>query len=588
MDVIQEVWKRVAEDYAPFDVNVTTEDPGQDAMTRSSLSDQNYGTRALITAHDSRLCSSCGGVAYVGVYDVTGDHYQPAFVFHNKLSGNAKYIAEATSHEVGHNLGLSHDGTSTVGYYQGHGAGETSWSPIMGVGYYTQLSQWSKGEYNDANQHQDDIVVIQQNGVLLATDDHSNTLDAGATALSTRASTTAGMNDITAIGIISTPSDQDVFRFDMGAGDVLINVSPATVGTNLDVNVSLYTALGQLLQTSNPLEQTSASITLQGQPAGSYYLKIEGAGKGEALAQGYTDYGSLGQFIVSGMVPETSDLKAPIAIISPVSAQGNAPLAVSFNASDSYDADGNITGYQWSFGDNGITSSLINPSHVFNAPADYSVALSVTDNDGLTGTTSTLITIENQPPIAVASATTLAGEAPLLIDFSSTGSFDPDATHTLRYAWNFGDGSSATNENPSHSYANAGDYIATLTVTDNLGASATDSIHLTISPNLNSAPIAPSSLVANVNVTGKGKNKTRSLLLSWVDHSENEDSFVVERCQETGRGKLKSCLYNDLITLSANVTSYTSTINKGVFKYKVKAVNSFGSNTSNEVKLKVK
>jgi len=285
MDIIQEVWKRVAEDYAPFDVDVTTEDPGQAAITRSSSTDQKYGTRALITTQDSRLCGGCGGVAYVGVYDLVGDYYQPAFVFYDAL-GSAKNMAEAVSHEIGHNLGLNHDGTSTTSYYTGHGSGETGWSPIMGVGYYTQLSQWSKGEYNDANQSQDDMVVIQQNGVLLKTDDHLDALNTSATALQTIAGTTLGRVDVSGTGVITTPADQDVFSLDIGEGDIALTVNPATVGTNLDIEASLYDSSGNLLIVSNPLDTTAASIELQGQAAGIYYLKIDGVGKGDALANG--------------------------------------------------------------------------------------------------------------------------------------------------------------------------------------------------------------------------------------------------------------------------------------------------------------
>ena len=131
-DVVQSVWQRVAEDYAPFDIDVTTQDPGPAAITRSGPSDLVFGTRALITdAPEVGNSCGCGGVAYVGVFDATSNHafYQPAWVVAQALGHNAKYIAEATSHEVGHNLGLSHDGTSSQGYYPGAGA----WAPIMGV-----------------------------------------------------------------------------------------------------------------------------------------------------------------------------------------------------------------------------------------------------------------------------------------------------------------------------------------------------------------------------------------------------------------------------------------------------------------------
>ena len=81
--------------------------------------------------------------------------------------GSDKIIAEAASHEIGHNLGLSHDGTSTQGYYGGQGA----WAPIMGVGYSYSISQWSKGEYFDANNQEDDLQIIQNHGATLVPDD---------------------------------------------------------------------------------------------------------------------------------------------------------------------------------------------------------------------------------------------------------------------------------------------------------------------------------------------------------------------------------------------------------------------------------
>src|SRR5688572_13026302 len=129
---IQGIWKRVAEDYAPFNVDVTTEDPGDAGLTRSSSSDLSYGIRVLISPI-SQYIGNYGGIAYLGVFGYVGNNpYQPALVFPEKLGPNGeKYVAEAISHEAGHNFGLNHDGTTTgTAYYSGHGSGVTGWAPI--------------------------------------------------------------------------------------------------------------------------------------------------------------------------------------------------------------------------------------------------------------------------------------------------------------------------------------------------------------------------------------------------------------------------------------------------------------------------
>ena len=85
---------------------MTTEPPAADALTRSSSTDDTFGTTVLITQNTFYSCS-CGGVAYVGVFDDTSNYYKPALVFYNELGGgNEKYVAEAISHEAGHNMGL--------------------------------------------------------------------------------------------------------------------------------------------------------------------------------------------------------------------------------------------------------------------------------------------------------------------------------------------------------------------------------------------------------------------------------------------------------------------------------------------------
>jgi hypothetical protein len=141
---IQEIWARVAEDYTPFDIDVTTEYIGRNEnfITRSSRLDQQYGIRVLISPGIASFWCSCGGIAYVGIYgSVNNGYYQPALVFPDLLGNSPKNIAEAASHEAGHTFGLNHDGAANASYYTGKGAGETGWAPIMGVGYYQNLVQ---------------------------------------------------------------------------------------------------------------------------------------------------------------------------------------------------------------------------------------------------------------------------------------------------------------------------------------------------------------------------------------------------------------------------------------------------------------
>jgi PKD repeat protein len=94
---------------------------------------------------------------------------------------------------------------------------------------------------------------------------------------------------------------------------------------------------------------------------------------------------------------------------------------------------------------------------------------------------SIVVGVVNQPPTAVISATPTTGAAPLTVTFSSAGSSDSDGT-IASYSWNFGDGTTSTIANPGHTYAGTGSYIASLTVTDNAGATASASASITVTP----------------------------------------------------------------------------------------------------------
>ena len=178
-DRIQYIWQRVAEDFLQYDVDVTTEDPGVEALRKTSAGDTNYGTRVVIGGSSTDWYGAgAGGVAYIGSFDWNTD--TPCWAFAKSVSDSEKNVAEVISHEAGHTLNLGHDGTASgAEYYSGQG----NWAPIMGVGYSKPIVQWSKGEYAGANNGQDDLAVMLGEGISYRTDDHGDSI-AASTALS--------------------------------------------------------------------------------------------------------------------------------------------------------------------------------------------------------------------------------------------------------------------------------------------------------------------------------------------------------------------------------------------------------------------
>ncbi|MBW4531678.1 MAG: hypothetical protein KME02_13430 [Aphanothece saxicola GSE-SYN-MK-01-06B] len=330
---IQRIWQRVAEDFSPFNVNITTQDPGTEALRKFGTGDDRWGIRVAFTSNLNLLTGKAianaggGGTAYYNSFNWSTDDV--ALVFNR-----GEYTAaETASHEVGHTLGLTHDGAgTTTEYYGGHGGtGPTSWGTIMGaawVGNDENLTQWSKGQYTGANNTQDDLATITNgNGFTYTADDHGNSF--------TTATALTGLT-FSSFGVVERNTDIDMFRFDTGAGQVsfnIVNASRAYInsggtytteyltarGANLDIAASLFRADGSLVQTFNPADLTTASFSIN-LAAGTYYLGIDGVGFGTPSASvptGYTDYGSLGQYMVSGTVQSSTSTPPPTTILPP-------------------------------------------------------------------------------------------------------------------------------------------------------------------------------------------------------------------------------------------------------------------------------
>ena len=164
---------------------------------------------------------------------------------------------------------------------------------------------------------------------------------------------------------------------------------------------------------------------------------------------------------------------------------------ISFDGTSSSDADGTIVSYTWNFGDGGVASGP-SPTHSYSVDGNFAVTLTVTDNDGLTGSDSTTATINpaggNTPPVAQANGP-YSGTEGSAVQFSSNGSLDADGS-IVSYAWNFGDGNTSATANPVHVYVAAGTYNVSLTVTDDAGDSTADATTATIEAIVVNAPPA--------------------------------------------------------------------------------------------------
>ncbi len=303
-----EIWQRISEDFAPFNVDVTTEAPASASAGTVRI----MITRSVDDNKQSLPEPASGSVAYMNItgFSLAG-YYSPALVYYNNLPSPAS-IAEASSHAAGHLYGLSHDSLPASA---GQGVSSDSWSPIMGLGPFGDVTRWSKGDYRGGVNPQNDLGILV--GALdRRHDDHDDSRFGNGTALqvdtrghvtATTPATDPGNRHSANKGVIEVHNDIDVFVFDAAAGMVDLTASPARSdpgsvspsGANLAVQLTLFNSQGKKLMQENPANEAGPGIRTH-VSAGSYVLEVSVAGDG---AGSHNPDGNVGQYFINGTVP---------------------------------------------------------------------------------------------------------------------------------------------------------------------------------------------------------------------------------------------------------------------------------------------
>jgi hypothetical protein len=528
---IQQIWARVSEKYSPFNIDVTTVDPGTYA--------DRVALHAVIGGGGAWTGVSCGGISYVGAFANSSPN--TSYIFSDNLGmGAAKYVAEAIAHEAGHAFGLQHQSTysATGALTNSYNPGTSVIAPIMGTSYYATRGLWWYGTSSSANTMQDDLAILSgsNNAFGYRTDDHGNTAEL-ADALAVSGSSISGA------GIIEKMTDSDVFSFSTAGGSFSLAANVAQYGAMLDLKLELRAADGTLITSANTASLgESISATL---PAGTYYVFVSSAG----------NYGDIGQYTLSGSV-------APVVTPPPVTVAAPSSLAASLGtnnlvtlswADNSSNEDGFVVqsstngGSTWSdLGIMGINVTSWQGVDSTIGTTLYRVyAFSGSVNSDFSTTASIIIA---PPPVTVTAPSGL--NASLGANNQVTLNWADNSTNedgfTIQSSTDGGSNWSnigAVGVNVT-SWQGVDSFVGTTIYrVQGFSASVTSAYSNSASVTIPVTVTAPSNLSANL-----GANNL--VTLTWSDNSANEDGFYIQSSTDGGSN------WTTIGTSGANATSW--------------------------------
>ena len=286
------------------------------------------------------------------------------------------------------------------------------------------------------------------------------------------------------------------------------------------ISSAAIAAQASLAWDANPQPEVAGYMLHYGTVSGAY-TNVADVGKVTSytvpnLQEGKTYYNAVTAYdagraesTFSNEVTTTIPYSPPVANFSANSTSGSTPLSVGFTSTST----GTITGYSWSFGD-GTTSTTANPTHSYAVAGTFAVGLTVSGPGGtnvLTKAGYILVSSASATaPVANFTADKTSGVAPLSVNFTSTSTGS-----ITSYAWIFGDGTTSGLQNPTHSYAAAGSYNVSLTVSGSAGSNTMTKsgfVTATTSPSLGSEIIVDN-LAAGI------QDATRTFKGTWCTSS---------------------------------------------------------------------
>ncbi len=257
------------------------------------------------------------------------------------------------------------------------------------------------------------------------------------------------------------------------------------------------------------------TYTLTGLQPGTYYFAVTAYD----TSNNESDFSNEVSTTISGNQPPSVTVTASVT-------SGNTPLDVTFTASAT-DPDGTIVNYAWDFDGDGktdINGTSDTETYTYSSAGTYNATVTVTDDQGATATDSIQITVstyENTPPTVTLTANPSSGKTPLDVQFTASAN-DTDGTITT-YEWDLdGDGdfekNTGSSEITSYTYNTEGTYNVTVRVTDDAGATATDTVKITV--NANTAPV--------VNLTADPLSGTAPLTVYVEANATKQDGTITK------------------------------------------------------------